>query len=188
MSTTLWRRAVKPQYLVSMVNDISLFYASQGELPAAAAQVESHLARYWEKRMRHQIIDHLRAGGEGMSALSTAQRRAPGARSISFEQRPRLVEPHGISHDHRRRSLGIDIGVIKSTLLNSLANTRQRLGAITREAAGRVDQVLVPRPPRQAAFIKQQLVYIEQQGVQLVARCQRERGAFFGVGSIVGFG
>lgn len=63
---------MKPQYLVSMINDISSFYASQDALPAAAAQVESHLARYWEKRMRHQIIDHLRGGGEGLSEISKA--------------------------------------------------------------------------------------------------------------------
>ena len=56
------------QYLVSMVNDISRFYVSQGNLQEAAAQVESHVARYWEKRMRHQIIGHLQSGGEGGDA------------------------------------------------------------------------------------------------------------------------
>jgi formate dehydrogenase subunit delta len=63
---------MNPQYLIAMVNDISNFYVSQGELPEAAAQVESHLARYWEKRMRHQIIDHLRSGGDGLSEISLA--------------------------------------------------------------------------------------------------------------------
>jgi formate dehydrogenase subunit delta len=61
---------MNPQYLISMVNDISNFYVSQGDPPEAAAQVESHLARYWEKRMRHQIIDHLRSGGDGLSEIS----------------------------------------------------------------------------------------------------------------------
>lgn len=63
---------MNPQYLVSMVNDISNFYVSQGTLQEAAAQVESHVARYWEKRMRHQIIDHLRSGGAGLSEVSRA--------------------------------------------------------------------------------------------------------------------
>lgn len=63
---------MNPQYLVSMINDISRFYATQDELPAAAAQVESHVARYWEKRMRRQIIEHLGAGGQGMSEVSRA--------------------------------------------------------------------------------------------------------------------
>jgi formate dehydrogenase subunit delta len=61
------------QYLVSMVNDISRFHVSQGTFEEAAASVESHVARYWEKRMRHQIIDHLRSGGgEGLSEVSLA--------------------------------------------------------------------------------------------------------------------
>jgi len=60
------------QYLVAMVNDISNFYVSQGDLQEAAAQVESHVARYWEICMRHQIIDHLRGGGVGLSEVSRA--------------------------------------------------------------------------------------------------------------------
>lgn len=59
-------------YLVTMANDISNFYSSQGSIDEAATGVESHLARYWEKRMRHQIIDHYRAGGDGLSDISMA--------------------------------------------------------------------------------------------------------------------
>lgn len=59
-------------YLVNMVNDISNFYVSQGSVDEAAAGVESHLARYWERRMRLQIIAHHRAGGEGLSAVAIA--------------------------------------------------------------------------------------------------------------------
>jgi len=63
---------MNPQYLVSMINDVSKFYVSQGELAEAAASVESHIARFWEKRMRNQIIEHLRGGGEGLSEVSRA--------------------------------------------------------------------------------------------------------------------
>lgn len=63
---------MKPQYLVSMINDISKFYITQGDVSEAAASVESHIARFWEKRMRHQIIDHLENGGEGLSEVSRA--------------------------------------------------------------------------------------------------------------------
>ncbi len=63
---------MNPQYLIAMANDISNFYVSQGDVQEAAAQVESHMARYWEKRMRHQIIDHLRSGGDGLSEISRA--------------------------------------------------------------------------------------------------------------------
>jgi formate dehydrogenase subunit delta len=55
-----------------MVNDISRFYVSQGTPEEAAAQVESHVARYWEKRMRHQIIAHVQDGGEGLGEVSRA--------------------------------------------------------------------------------------------------------------------
>lgn len=63
---------MNPQYLVSMINDVSTFYATQGTVSEAAASVESHVARFWEKRMRKQIIDHLRSGGEGLSDVSRA--------------------------------------------------------------------------------------------------------------------
>ena len=63
---------MNPDYLVSMINDISRFYVTQGDLNEAAAQVESHIARFWEKRMRLQIIEHLRSGGEGLSDVSRA--------------------------------------------------------------------------------------------------------------------
>ena len=60
------------QHLVKMLNEISTFYVSQGDLEEAAAHVESHVARFWEKRMRNQIIDYLRGGGEGLSDASRA--------------------------------------------------------------------------------------------------------------------
>jgi formate dehydrogenase subunit delta len=63
---------MNPHYLVSMINDISRFYVTQGDLNEAAAHVESHVARFWEKRMRLQIMDHLRSGGEGLSEVSRA--------------------------------------------------------------------------------------------------------------------
>ena len=48
------------QHLVKMLNEISTFYVSQGDLDEAASHVESHVARFWEKRMRNQIIDHVK--------------------------------------------------------------------------------------------------------------------------------
>lgn len=59
-------------YLVNMANDISNFHASEGDVALAAAGVEAHMARYWEKRMRQQIIAHHHAGGEGLSEISRA--------------------------------------------------------------------------------------------------------------------
>ena len=58
-----------PQHLVAMANEIAAFFA--GEDPAnAAANVANHLRRYWDPRMRKQIIAHAEAGGEGLSEVA----------------------------------------------------------------------------------------------------------------------
>jgi formate dehydrogenase subunit delta len=56
------------QRLVSMANQIGAFFRLQGEA-ATIAGVEDHLRKFWEPRMRRQIVDHLRAGGEGLDPL-----------------------------------------------------------------------------------------------------------------------
>jgi hypothetical protein len=53
-----------------MINDISTFFAADGEPFIAARAVESHLSRYWAPQMRSQIIDHHRRGGVGLSTVS----------------------------------------------------------------------------------------------------------------------
>jgi len=55
--------------LVDMVNDIANFWASEPDHAAGVAGVASHLKRFWEPRMRKQIIAHLEAGGHGLSDL-----------------------------------------------------------------------------------------------------------------------
>ena len=60
-----------PQHLVAMVNEIAAFFA--GEDPAKAAEnVANHLRRYWDPRMRRQILEHTSTGGEGLSAVARA--------------------------------------------------------------------------------------------------------------------
>jgi formate dehydrogenase subunit delta len=58
--------------LVAMINDISAYFAADPEPGAAAAGVESHISRFWDPRMRRQILEHLHAGGEGLSNVSRA--------------------------------------------------------------------------------------------------------------------
>lgn len=58
--------------LVAMINDISSYFASDPEPGAAAAGVESHVSRFWDPRMRRQILEHFRSGGEGLSDVSRA--------------------------------------------------------------------------------------------------------------------
>ena len=58
-------------HLVAMVNEISAFFV--GEDPAnAAANVANHLRRYWDPRMRKQILAHVGAGGEGLCEAARA--------------------------------------------------------------------------------------------------------------------
>lgn len=54
-------------HMVKMVNEISAFWASEaGDPKAAAAAVATHLRRYWDPRMRRQIIEHYHAGAGGL--------------------------------------------------------------------------------------------------------------------------
>jgi len=56
-------------YLVRMANDIGAFFASEPDPQAAAAAIFSHLRRFWDPRMRAQIIAHYHdARGEGLDA------------------------------------------------------------------------------------------------------------------------
>ncbi len=52
--------------LVYMANQIGKFFAAQGEDEAASGTLD-HLKKYWEPRMRAQIVAHLRAGGAGLA-------------------------------------------------------------------------------------------------------------------------
>jgi formate dehydrogenase subunit delta len=49
-----------------MANDIAAFF--DGESPDTAADsVRSHLVKFWEPRMRREIIAHVEAGGAGLT-------------------------------------------------------------------------------------------------------------------------
>ena len=56
--------------LVEMVNDIANFFHSEPDHAAAVAGVAGHLRKFWEPRMRKQILAHLEAGGHGLSDLA----------------------------------------------------------------------------------------------------------------------
>jgi formate dehydrogenase subunit delta len=60
-----------PHHLVAMVNEIAAFFA--GEDPDKAADnVANHLRRYWDPRMRKQIVAHASNGGAGLSQVAKA--------------------------------------------------------------------------------------------------------------------
>jgi len=52
--------------LVIMANDISAFFSSEAGQQEAHKSVALHISRYWDPRMRTQIIAHAAAGGDGL--------------------------------------------------------------------------------------------------------------------------
>jgi formate dehydrogenase subunit delta len=66
-------------HLVSMANDISAFFDSEVGIAEAPKSVALHISRYWDPRMREQIIAHAAGGGEGLkpSALNAVRTLSP---------------------------------------------------------------------------------------------------------------
>ncbi|MGH8294277.1 MAG: formate dehydrogenase subunit delta [Steroidobacteraceae bacterium] len=57
--------------LIKMANEISAYFASQPDADQAATAVAGHLRRYWEPRMRRQIITYYeQRRGAGLSDLA----------------------------------------------------------------------------------------------------------------------
>lgn len=50
--------------LVAMANQIGDFFAAQPDPRQATEGIASHLRRYWEPRMRAELLAHAAAGGE----------------------------------------------------------------------------------------------------------------------------
>jgi formate dehydrogenase subunit delta len=59
-------------HLVTMANDISAFFDSELGAKEAPEGIALHISRYWDPRMRTQIIAHAASGGEGMSPSALA--------------------------------------------------------------------------------------------------------------------
>jgi formate dehydrogenase subunit delta len=55
--------------LVTMANDIGAFWAAEPDPAQGAKQVASHLTRFWDPRMRREIIAHYREGGAGLHPI-----------------------------------------------------------------------------------------------------------------------
>jgi formate dehydrogenase subunit delta len=58
--------------LVAMANDIAAFFDAEPDQAMAAEGVRFHLARFWDPRMRREIIAHVQAGGAGMCPTAVA--------------------------------------------------------------------------------------------------------------------
>jgi len=60
---------VSVEHLVHMANDIGHFFAAEPKRADAIAGIAGHMQRFWDPRMKRQILAHLQAGGEGLEEL-----------------------------------------------------------------------------------------------------------------------
>lgn len=60
------------RHLVRMANDIGNFFDSELGPENAPEGIASHIAKYWDPRMRGAIIRYLQHGGKGLSATAVA--------------------------------------------------------------------------------------------------------------------
>jgi len=56
--------------LVDMANDIAAFFHGASDQDEAVKSIALHLRRYWDPRMRKQIIAHCESGGAGLGDLA----------------------------------------------------------------------------------------------------------------------
>jgi formate dehydrogenase subunit delta len=59
--------------LVAMANDIAAFFDSEPDKAVAAEAVRFHITRFWDPRMRREIIAHAHAQGGGAGLTATAK-------------------------------------------------------------------------------------------------------------------
>ena len=65
------------EHLVSMANQIGRFYHAYPNRPEALQSAAMHLRRFWDPRMRLELLRHLdAAGGEGLDPFMVDAVRA----------------------------------------------------------------------------------------------------------------
>ena len=72
--------------LVTMANQIADFFVAEAGVDAAAQEIASHITKFWDPRMRTQIIAHAATDGAGLSPAALAavgQLRPPVAKAAS---------------------------------------------------------------------------------------------------------
>ena len=61
--------------LVTMANQIADFFVAEAGFDVAPQEIASHITKFWDPRMRTQIIAHAAAGGAGLSPAAMAAAR-----------------------------------------------------------------------------------------------------------------
>jgi formate dehydrogenase subunit delta len=69
--------------LVAMANDIAAFFDSEPDKAVAAEGVRFHMMRFWDPRMRREIVAYAQGGGAG---LTTTAKSAVGLLTNSANQ------------------------------------------------------------------------------------------------------
>jgi formate dehydrogenase subunit delta len=69
--------------LVAMANDIAAFFDAEPDKAVAAEGVRFHISRFWDPRMRREIIAHVQKGGAGLchTALGAIKALTPPSNS-----------------------------------------------------------------------------------------------------------
>lgn len=57
--------------LVQMANDIAAYFNSEPDAEAGIEGMLGHIQRFWESRMRRQIVAHWQAGAAGLVPLAS---------------------------------------------------------------------------------------------------------------------
>ena len=60
---------MRVERLVTMANDVGAFFAADPDKSEAARNVANHLKRFWDPRMRREIVAHYREGGAGLDTI-----------------------------------------------------------------------------------------------------------------------
>jgi formate dehydrogenase subunit delta len=55
--------------LVAMANDIGAFFDADPDKGVAAGEIANHLVRFWDPRMRRELIAHALKGGAGLKEV-----------------------------------------------------------------------------------------------------------------------
>jgi formate dehydrogenase subunit delta len=82
---------MKVEPLIKMANQIAAFFEGEAGADGGAKLVATHFNRYWEKRMREEIVAYYhRTGGEGLDevALNAVKLLADHATIVATPQAP----------------------------------------------------------------------------------------------------
>ena len=58
------------EHLIKMVNEISAFFIGEAGNENAPREVAAHIKKYWEKRMRQEIVAHYEKGAAGLNDVA----------------------------------------------------------------------------------------------------------------------